>query len=598
MTEVKKLTAKQRSRAVLKVAKITYQASPLMVWMQLGGSIIDAVLPLVTTFFAALTTTALAEAFAGDEAAGGRVLTFVIITAVLGVLQTAWASVKQYVTQLMQFKIAAAVSDQMYQHFANLDFWRYDDKDTADTYDKARHFSNFFPYIFERLAGLFSQFIAMVAGVIALFLVSWWLGFIILVAIMPGVIIQLRLSRLQAQHWKNNVEVRRRRSMIEWNMFEPNHIAELRLYGMTRHLLSLRKRLRDADDKQRIDYERQYIFKRLMADVVESAAEVVALIWTVLQIIGQHLPVGHFVYVQQVVSRAMGGASGLAYAINQIDEDLANLAEYQEFMDMPETSVNTRKVKAVPNTITLKEVSFSYPQTKNSVLKGVSFAIKKGQHVAIVGENGAGKSTLIKLLTGLYLPSNGEILLDGEPLAELNMPSWHKKLGVLEQSYLTYGFATAKENVQFGDISRPFNAERFDRALAMAEAQTFLDKLPNGVDSYVSTWMEDDAGNKGVDLSGGQWQRLALARNFYRDAPIIILDEPTSAIDALAESRIFNHLFKQHDKTVITVSHRLSTVKKADVIHMLEDGRVIETGTYAELVKKKGAFYTMFESQM
>ncbi len=150
----------------------------------------------------------------------------------------------------------------------------------------------------------------------------------------------------------------------------------------------------------------------------------------------------------------------------------------------------------------------------------------------------------------------------------------------------------------FGDTSHPFDSQRFDAALDRAEARKFLEKLPNGVDSYINQWMKDADGNNGTDLSGGQWQRLALARNFYRDSPIIILDEPTSAIDALAESRIFETLFADKDKTIITISHRLTTVEKADIIYMFKDGTIVEQGTYGELIAMDGEFVHMFKSQL
>ena len=199
---------------------------------------------------------------------------------------------------------------------------------------------------------------------------------------------------------------------------------------------------------------------------------------------------------------------------------------------------------------------------------------------------------------GLYKPSKGTITIDSQDLQSLAISSWHKQLGVLQQDYLAYTFATARENIYYGDVSTPRDIARYESALDRAEARTFLDKLPKKADSYVSTWMEDSEGTNGIDLSGGQWQRLALARNFYRDSPIIILDEPTSAIDALAESRIFKHLFADKTKTVITISHRLTTIEKADIIYMLQEGKIVEHGTHTELVAKKGAYYTMFESQL
>lgn len=594
----RKLTTREYAVAMLRVAQATYKAAPLAIVVQIAGSIISAVLPIVTTYFAARTTTALAEAYAGNEQAGEQVLLFVGVTALLGVVMTGWQSLENYVTQLMRYRVEAAMTDRMYEHFHEIDFWRYDDKKTADMYDKAQQFARFFPYVFDRLANILTQFITMMAGLVALILVSWWLGLIVLAAVVPGIIIQFHLSRASTKHWKSNVETRRSQGMIEWQILQPRFMAELRLYGIVRYLLDMRIRLRDKDEKTRIEFERKYIGKKLGADVLEAAAEVTALFWTAIQVIHHMQPIGQFLYVQQIVSRTMSGVSGLVNTISSIDEDIANLFDYNEFMALPAQSAGKRVLPRVPEVIELNNVSFHYPTSDRLVLQDVSFSIRRGQHVAIVGENGAGKSTLIKLLTGLYEPTSGSILLDGTPLAESEVGSWHKYLGVLQQEFISYGFASAKDNVYFGDTSKKFDETRFDAALTKAEAKSFLKKLPRGVDSYVNPWMEDDEGNAGTDLSGGQWQRLALARNFYRDSPIIILDEPTSAIDALAESRIFKHLFDEKGKTIITISHRLTTIQKADMVYMMKDGKLVEQGTAKELIAKKSEFYTMFESQI
>lgn len=465
-------------------------------------------------------------------------------------------------------------------------------------YDKAQQFARFFPYIFDRLASIVTQFITMATGLIALIWVSWWLGLIVLAAVIPGIMIQFRLSRASAKHWKDNVETRRSQNMIEWQILQPRFMAELRLYGIVRYLLNMRIELRDKDEKARIEFERKYIGKKLAADVLEAAAEVTTLFWIAIQVINRLQPIGQFLYVQQIVSRTMTGVSGLVNTLSSIDEDIANLFDYNEFMALPAQSVGKDALTSVPKTVTVDSVSFHYPASEKLVLRDVSFNIVAGQHVAIVGENGAGKSTLIKLLTGLYEPTKGAVKLDGVPLTSVTISSWHRYLGVLQQDYISYGFATAKDNVYYGDTSKAFDTKRFDNALDKAEARSFLKKLPKGVDSYVNPWMEDAEGNAGTDLSGGQWQRLALARNFYRDSPVIILDEPTSAIDALAESRIFKHLFGEKNKTIITISHRLTTIDKADVVFMMKDGQLVEQGTAKELIAKKGEFYTMFESQI
>ncbi|HEY1085558.1 MAG TPA: ABC transporter ATP-binding protein [Candidatus Saccharimonadales bacterium] len=594
----RKLSPKEYAVAIGKVAHTTYKAAPLAIIVQVIGAVITSVLPIITIYYAALTTTALAEAFAGNEQAGSQAIWYVIVTAILGIVMTTWTTVESYVSQLMRYRVESAMTNRMYEHFLNLDFWRYDDKTTADTYDKARRFAQFFPYIFDRLTKVLTDFITMVSGVIALIIVSWWLGLIALVAIIPGLIIQFRLSRAQTRHWNENVESSRKIGMIEWSLLEPRYMSELRLYGMVRYIIGLRQKLRDKVEKERIEFERKYIGKKLAADVLEAAAQVVALVWVTIQIIHRAQPIGQFIYVQQVVSRAIGGANSFVSSVSAIDEDIANLFDYQEFMNFPSIEKGHKKLLEAPAVLRLENISFHYPTSDVDVLKNVTMTIKAKQHVAIVGENGAGKSTLIKILTGLYAPSRGKMLLDDKDLTAIDVTSWHRQISVLQQDFLAYGFATARENIHFGDTSEVLNNDRFESALDRAEARDFLEKLPRGVDSYVNQWMEDDEGNNGTNLSGGQWQRLALARNFYRNSPIIILDEPTSAIDALAESRIFKHLFADKERTVITISHRLTTIKKADVIFMMKSGKLVERGTYEELVKKKAEFYTMFQSQI
>ena len=566
--------------------------------LQITGSAISAGLPIATTYLAALTTTALAEAYVGDRAAGSRVVWLVAAAALSGVLMAAWGIFERYASELMRFRIKTAMSDVMYERFCAIEFWRYDDKDTIDMYERAKEFAQFFPYIFARLADVVTHTFTFVFTVWALIAINAWLGLAVVLAAVPSVIVQFRLSRLNANHWRENVETRRRASWIEWEMLKPQKMIDLRLYGLVRHLLDMRMALLEKDQKTRIDFERKFLAKRLGAELFQAAVEVGALVWIVYEIVAHRQPIGQFLFVQQTAGRALGSVSSLVSTVNSMDEDLANLFDYQRFMELPLAKQGGKTVPALRRDIRFKDVSFRYPGSDTLVLDHINLTIKRGQHVALVGENGAGKTTLLKLLAGLYQPVSGEVAVDGEPLASANIQTWHRQLGVLSQNFTQYDFATAAENVWFGDVSKTPSQERVDAALREAEAEKFVAKLPKGVDSYVNQWMESDDGVKGVDLSGGQWQRLALARNFYRDSPIVILDEPTSAIDALAEARIFDRLFQQKQKTIITVSHRLSTVEKADTIFMLAHGKVVEHGTHAELVVQHGAYYHMFESQL
>ncbi|MBP9667834.1 ABC transporter ATP-binding protein [Candidatus Saccharibacteria bacterium] len=595
--ETLKLSRKQRLFATIEIAKTTYSAAPMAIWVQIIGALINSVFPIITTFFAAMTTTSLVDAYAGKAGAGVHALELVVITALLGVTSFIWSSLENYLSQLMEYRINAAVSDQMYEHFLTPAFWRYDDKETADLYEKASRFAQFFPRILRSLMNILTDFFSMILGIGVLITISWWLGLLAIAAIVPGVIIQVRLTRLQTKHWKENIQARRVVSWIEYEMMKPDNIAELRLYGLVKSLLQLRRTMRDRDEKERISFERQYLWKRLGADVLEAGVELTGLIWITLQIIAHRQPIGQFLFVQQVIGRAVGGAKSFVSGINSIDEDLANLFDYQAFMQLPNGVSGEIVLQGAPKTIEVHNVSFAYPSVKKEVLKNISFTIQHGQHIAIVGENGAGKSTLIKILAGLYEPGSGEVRVNGIGLNKYDIATWHKHISVLSQDFIKYHFVSARDNIVYGDVSSRMTDRRIENAIASAEA-SFLHSLPRGLDNYVNQWMEDDEGNKGQDISGGQWQRLALARNFYRNASVVILDEPTSAIDALAEAHIFERLFAEKNKTIITISHRFTTIEKADAVYMLKNGRIVEHGTANELIAKKGEFYKMFKQQI
>lgn len=598
MPQNKKLSFAGYFRAIREVLVTSYRAAPKLVLFKAVSVVLNSTLPVAVVYLAALTTSGLAEAYNGNQQAATQIYWYIIAAAALGLVSIIWSTLDSYVRQSQQYKIEATISDMMYEHFLTLDFWRYDDKKTIDLYERAQRFSQFFAFVFDRLASLVTDIVSLIIALIALSAVSPWLALIITIAVMPALYIQLRLSRAQVKHWDENMDVRRARWTLEGSLMQPQAISELRLYGLVRHILNLRQEYRDKDEKARILQERGYVSKNLMAQIVQSLTEAGSLLWVAGQVIARDSPIGHFIYVQQMVSRAFGAAGGFVTIISGLDEDLANLVDYHEFMALKPRRKATETISRAPDVISVENVSFRYRGSKAMVLRDLSLQIRKNQHVAIIGENGAGKSTLIKLLTGFYAPTSGKILLDGQDVTRIVPSSWHGYLSVLQQTFLHYDFTTIKDNVVFGDVSKTISNDTYSRALREAQADTFVAKLPKKDETYVTRWMGGDDEEAGIELSGGQWQRLALARNFYRDSPIIILDEPTSAIDGLAESRIFSRLFEAKDKTIITVSHRLSTVKRADMIYVLKDGRIVEQGTHDELVAHGEEYVKIFESQL
>lgn len=593
-----KLSTRQKWASIFRVAVISYRAAPVILYLRIVSAVLDALLPLATTYFAAQTTSELAHAYNGQPGAGEAALIYVGLTALLGVITTAWSYVEGYLSRVARYKLESVVNDQLVEKFLTLDFWRYDDKHTADLMDRSRRFSNFFTYVFDSLARIISSVVTLITSIIALVLVSWWLGALLLVAVIPGMIIQYKLSKERVEHWSKNMVNRRKMYAIDGQLTNHRGIAELRLYGLVNHLMNLRQHYRDLDEKDQIAIERRFVGKELLASVVEAVAEVAALIYITFRIIAHAQPIGQFVYVQQIVSRGLGSMRSVVQNFVNIDEDIANLYAYNEFMELPVYTRGEKKLTRTPKSIEMNNVSFQYPQKDEVVLKDITLSVAENEHIAIVGENGAGKSTLIKLLLGLYLPTKGEVRIDGIPTQELILESWHKRVAVLQQSTISFSHATVRETVLLGDVHTPVSKQRYDAALEKSESKDFVAKLPKKDDNYTEPWMEGDDGESGQPLSGGQYQRLDLARNFYRDSQVLILDEPTSAIDALAEARIFKRLLNEKNKTIITISHRLSTVRRADRIYVVEQGRIVEQGTHDELVKTKSAYYRLFESQL
>jgi ATP-binding cassette subfamily B protein len=242
--------------------------------------------------------------------------------------------------------------------------------------------------------------------------------------------------------------------------------------------------------------------------------------------------------------------------------------------------------------ITFKNVSFTYPGQIAAVFENLNLEIKAGEHIALVGENGAGKSTLIKLLLRFYLPTSGQILVDGQDLQAITIESWYVQLATLFQDFNQYPLSIA-ENIEIGRSNQKVDTTLLQKASKFGSVDELVKGYKHGWETVLDSSFE-----KGVEPSGGQWQRVALARAFYRNANMIILDEPTSAIDAKAEYDIFNNIFKHYkDKTALIVSHRFSTVRRADRIVVLDSGKIIEQGSHKELMRKGGLYHELFSKQ-
>lgn len=340
-----------------------------------------------------------------------------------------------------------------------------------------------------------------------------------------------------------------------------------------------------------------WAYKILFARVIQFGAFVYTQYFNLTRVFQGLLSVGQFALVFQQ-------SLNLAFSAEEILNQYSSISARNKYLDKYFDFLNTSKTitsplspiaipkSPIPHIIEFKNISFKYPQSERFILKNFTLTIKSGEKIALVGENGAGKTTLIKLLLRFYDVTEGEILINGLNIKDVDLDEWHKSLGALFQDFIKYQF-TFKENVYLGDLAKTNQEKYLKDAIEKSGASKYLDDLPNGINQVVGKMFEG-----GVDLSGGQWQKLALARAFFRDAPILILDEPTSAIDAKAEYEIFQKAQElQKDKTVVIISHRFSTVRQADRILVLSQGKIIEEGSHEVLMKKNGLYAELFEIQ-
>jgi ATP-binding cassette subfamily B protein len=309
------------------------------------------------------------------------------------------------------------------------------------------------------------------------------------------------------------------------------------------------------------------------------------------------LGIGQFTLYFQQTQNLMVGAHGILDHYSSINMRNKYIEKYFEFMSKDKiihSPIDAIPIpeQFMPPVIEFKNVSFKYPNTKRYILKNFNLTIKCGEKIALVGENGAGKTTLIKLLLRFYDVTDGEILLNGINIKHINLEKWYTHIGALFQDFIKYQFSF-KENVFFGNQKQADNMELLKKAIKNSGADEYLKDLPDSYDQIVGKMFTN-----GIDLSGGQWQKLALARAFFKNAPILILDEPTSAIDAKAEYEIFQKVQElQKDKTVIIISHRFSTVRNADRILVLNQGTIVEEGNHESLMKEKGLYAELFTIQ-
>lgn len=448
--------------------------------------------------------------------------------------------------------------------------------------------------VYTNLLGAVNLLVFVAGILITLFTQVWWIALTIIIASVPLVYIADKAGRESYAADRELTKIDRRASYLSEALTNRDAVEERNIFGYTERVnLQYEEKFEQARKARIKVHSKNFIISKA-GGVAGTVYAVLAMVTLMGSVVNGAMTIGMFIALMGAVFSL---SNRLSWGLNEIVKSLAHNREYlkdlRDFMDLPEDE----DAMALPdknmtfNKIEFKNVRFKYPRTDKYVLDGVSFTIENGRHYSFVGENGAGKTTIIMLLSRLYTHYEGEILIDGKSLRDLTQPQAKGLVSVVFQWFARYPMSLY-DHLLITDLDNP-DREEMEKVLQLVGLSDLVKRLKDGLDTPLGT-----AKKGGVDISGGEWQRVALARCMMKPAPLRILDEPTAALDPISESRLYRNFEKiSRGKTTIFISHRLGSTKLADVIYVLAGGKITEAGSHDELMKQNGLYRKMFESQ-
>ena len=586
------------------VVKKVFLTSPGLVMAVGLFTLISALEPILTLWVAKQLMDTVVEflmAKAGAEATFRVVLFWLFIEfAVIstGILLTRTGG---YLSLFLSRKVSFQMEKEIYSHCLKLDYSFFESKEMQDMFERGKQSSaQAVTGMFSTLVSLGGMVVTIIGSLTMLFLFEPWLCLLALVVTLPNFWWNMRLSRERYEvHFKRS-ERYRRLSLYGMLLTMPWYMKQTILLGAGPYFYDKWEAAQGTTVKEDLKLEaKQSVIHAVvgwLSALVSAAAYLIVVVGTRAvggTIGGVTMNVGLF-------ARAQGQVQGVSGAVTGLHRSALFLQDYLRLMGA-EPGIEGREdgidLEGPVQSIDVRNVSFSYPDARETALKDISFRIEAGECLFLAGRNGAGKTTLIKLLLRLYDPMEGVILVNGRDIREYSARSLRKAFSLLMQDYSRYPFS-ARENIVIGDVENLEDDLRMEYALEASKFGEIVQKLAEGLDTYLLRYFGHGKGSSGADLSGGEWQKLGLARSFYRDSSVLILDEPTSALDVQSETEVLK-TFKQEviGKVAIIVSHRLSAAAIADRVIFMADGELVEDGSHDKLSEGDGPYGSLYRLQ-